>query len=175
VCAWAGLLELRTINGKEEDWFCYCPTHFNEHLNNPPKKEEIEEMRERKRLDLIEDRSKTEQAMARLFADHRKTCTDCESQSLCETGQWICDQIKAFSEMTDFDEGKGFLHFNKMCWPNPFSQKIQDLEWLLRYGTEEEVMRYRLLMASVMSAYVSLCHKTNPQHLLDEMSKASAY
>ena len=53
-----------------------------------------------------------------------------------------------------------YLHFNEMCWP---SKEQGDLEWVLRYGSEEEVIKQRMVIASVVAAYTEIINKPSKQ------------
>ena len=53
-----------------------------------------------------------------------------------------------------------YLHFREMCWP---SADQGDLEWTLRYGSEEEIIKQRYVIASVVAAYVELINKPSKQ------------
>lgn len=44
-----------------------------------------------------------------------------------------------------------------MTWPK---QNQGDLEWILRYGHEEDVIEKRMLLASIVNAYGELISKT---------------
>jgi len=49
---------------------------------------------------------------------------------------------------------------DEMTWP---SYDQGDLEWLLRYGSDESMIKKRMLLASIVSAYRELIGKTQKQ------------
>lgn len=58
--------------------------------------------------------------------------------------------------------GTHYVGFDEMVWPS-HSRESRELEWLMRYGSEREVMENRFIVASVIAAYHALLEKTNKQ------------
>ncbi len=64
------------------------------------------------------------------------------------------------SALTQTREDEPFYHhFDGMCWPRAGS-RLDDLEWTLRYGDPEDVVKARMIAASVVAAYKALVLKT---------------
>lgn len=125
VCAFAGAIDRKDIEGREEDLLCYCPKHFNQYLNDPTLPKMTEEHTEHKN---VMEEKPTDQ-------------------------EW-------------------YLRFEGMGWCNPYSTTIQDLEWLLRYGTPEEILGKRLVLAGIVQNFVALCGKDDPSEIVEKMKAA---
>jgi hypothetical protein len=49
-----------------------------------------------------------------------------------------------------------YVNFDGMCWPLPNNQ----LEYILRYGNDENILNNKLVIASIINSYNSLFLKT---------------
>jgi hypothetical protein len=53
------------------------------------------------------------------------------------------------------EQAKLIVHFDGMAWPAP-GERLSEIAWNLRYGSDEVVLADRLSTASVLNAYEAL-------------------
>jgi hypothetical protein len=56
-------------------------------------------------------------------------------------------------------EGSSYIRFDDRCFANPYN----NLEWILRYGSEEDIINYRYIIASYIGSYKWIINATNTQ------------
>lgn len=66
-------------------------------------------------------------------------------------------------------------HFDGMCWPDPLSADLDELNWRLRYSQSSITESEMLVLASIISAYQDLIvNKTIQQrhHIIKQLRKS---
>lgn len=66
--------------------------------------------------------------------------------------------------------GGKYVRIGEMVWPTPMDEPDNSLEWRLRYGLPEQLVKDRMLAASIVSAYRELI--TCPRAKRDQVIRA---